>query len=567
MVASLLSSCSDILEEQPRAVLTPDLFKSEVGLEQGLTAAYVGLRSIVGAQGPMFCMELGTDEFTSAASNTNYPLDMTPDRTGTTPITSATGDFSSFWNDSFQYINTCNGVVDYGTELNMDPAIIAEARFLRAYYYFNLVQMFGATPLDLGSGKLKFNTSPNRASDRNPVDEVYATIIEDLQYGIENLPIASRRTGSIAKKAAIHYLAKVYLTRGDYQTALTTAETLINNQGTYGVGLMDTYADVVKEGNEHGKEVLFTCEHTEDYAFNGYIGQTASDGGATTGYGGYDRALSYFTNNYPTFYIDDDAAVKQTPVGRSVEYSRPWIRMAPTDELLTSIFGDKTNDSRYFSTFQTVWLSNVERSGGASRSYTGLLGQPISIGDTAFYFPGTEVTSGFKASKNYRIWGIKDHTDIFFPSMWKFFDRNRKAVNDASGRPFIVAKFSETYLIAAEAAVKLNQNDKARQYILTLRQRAAYPGHAVEIEALTPATITIDYILDERTRELCGEQMRWLDLVRTGKWIERSSTYHLGGKEYKRTIQPHYVLRPIPQSQLDRLAESVDRISYQNPGY
>jgi hypothetical protein len=563
IVASMLTSCYDILEEQPRAAMTPDLFRSEAGLQQGLTAAYVGLRSIAGAQGPLFCMELGTDEFTSGASNTNFPIDMTRSRTGTTPITSTSGDFDAFWNNSFQYINTCNGVIDFGTELNMSPVIIAEARFLRAYYYFNLVQMFGATPLDLGSGPLKFNTSPNRGSVRNSVDEVYAAIKADLQFAIDNLPVTSRLTGTVAKKAAIHYLAKVYLTTGEYALALSTAETLINNPGSYDTGLMDTYADVVKQGNEHGKEVLFVVEHTQDLAFNGFIGQSNADGGPTSGYGAEDRSNSYYTSNYPTFAVGT-----QFPVGRSVEYSRPWIRMAPTDELLLQTFADKTNDSRYYSTFQTVWLSNVERPGGANGSFTGLLGQPINVGDTALYFPGTNVSEEFKASKNYRVWGVSDHTEIYFPSMWKFFDRERKTVNAASGRPFIVAKLSETYLIAAEAAIKSGtQNEKARQYILALRRRAAFPGHEAEMEANTPATITIDYILDERSRELCGEQLRWLDLIRTGKWIERSTTYHLGGVAYTRTIEPHYVLRPIPQGQLDRLEESVDRTQYQNPGY
>ena len=88
------------------------------------------------------------------------------------------------------------------------------------------------------------------------------------------------------------------------------------------------------------------------------------------------------------------------------------------------------------------------------------------------------------------------------------------------------------------------------------------------MEAATPATITIDYILDERSRELCGEQHRWLDLIRTGKWTERASTYHLGGIEYTRDIKPHYLLRPIPQSdQMDRMHEDVDKAGYQNPGY
>jgi len=559
LTAFLFSSCSDILEEQPRSSLTPDLFKTEIGLESGLAAAYTGLRWLVGAQGPMFCMELGTDEFTSGASNTNWTLDMTPAANGTL-ITSETGDFGAFWTSSFQWINTCNGVIDYGTELNLSPVLIAEARCLRAYYYFNIVQMFGAAPLDLGAGNLKFNTSPSRTSVRNSVDDVYAAIIADLDFAVANLPVTSRKTGTVNKKTALHFLAKAYLTKGDYTNALKYAEDLITNQASYGIGLEDTYAKVFVEGNEHGKEILMTCEHSTDFTYNGFPGVSNTD--YATGVTSEDRSSSYFTVNYPTIQVP--AGSGKVPVGRSLLYARPWIRMAPTNELLLNIFGDKTNDSRYYSTFQTVWLRNAEAGAGP---FTGLLGQVLEIGDTAYVFPGEEVTAEYRASKNYRIITPSEHARDLFPSMMKFFDTKRHSINGVNERTFMVAKFSETYLIAAEAAVRLNQNDKARNYILTLRKRAAFPGHEDAMVAATPATITIDYILDERSRELCGEQMRWLDLIRTGKWIERCSTYTLGKTVWQRDIKSHYVLRPIPQSQLDRLDESIDRKAYQNPGY
>jgi hypothetical protein len=572
--SAALASCDSGVEEQPRSMMTPDLFRTSDGLLAGLNAAYSGLRLISGSQGAMFAMELGTDEFTAATSCTNNALDMTPDNQGT-PINSSTGDFSTFWNSSFSYINTCNGIIDYGSEAGLAPGVIAEAKFLRAYYYFILVQMFGGVPLDMGSGELRFNTSPSTVSARNPADQVYAAIISDLQDAVTNLPVAPRTTGAAGKKSAYHYLSKVYLTKGDYQAALSTAEELINNQAAYGAGLLSNYADVIKAGNEHNSEVLFTCERTDDsYTFNGFPGASASDSGGENGKD--DRSCSYFTANYPTFFITDGSS---TPVGRSIPYSRPWIRMAPTYELITRVFADKTNDSRYYATFQSVWLSNAE----GRRGVVGYLGREFAIGDTAFYMPGYEVSDEFRASRNYRIWTPSQFTRDEYPSLQKFFDPNRKALNDASGRPFMLAKLSETYLIAAEAAVKLNNNEKAHNYILTLRKRAATSGNEAAMEIATPATIDIDYILDERSRELCGEQMRWLDLVRTGKWTERAQTYSIGIKTdrkvpgteiavvekrtFTRTIQSHYVLRPVPQGQIDLMNEDVDKDAYQNPGY
>ena len=94
--------------------------------------------------------------------------------------------------------------------------------------------------------------------------------------------------------------------------------------------------------------------------------------------------------------------------------------------------------------------------------------------------------------------------------------------------------------------------------------------------AATPATITIDYILDERSREFWGEGYRWFDLVRTQKWAERSSTYHIAGSDYldkdlqefKRTIPKDFYIRPIPQGQLDGMEMSdEEKKNYQNPAY
>jgi len=161
-------------------------------------------------------------------------------------------------------------------------------------------------------------------------------------------------------------------------------------------------------------------------------------------------------------------------------------------------------------------------------------------------------------------------------------------VNGGSPRPWNIAKFSEFYLIAAEAAVKLNKNSEARQLVNVLRERAGKQtfsqndnvtvsvDHSAEMLAATPATITIDYILDERSREFWGEGYRWFDLVRTQKWGERATTYRIAGSGYtdkdlqtfKRDIPAGYYLRPIPQGQLDGLIMSMDeKEAYQNPAY
>ena len=456
MALLVAASCSDILEEQPRSLLTPDLFTTEKGIGSGLTAAYNGLRYISGVQASQFATQYGTDEFTTGEGTPTQALDMS---NGANPINASTGDISTFWNNLFPFINTCNGIIEYGTEAGVDEALIAEAHFLRAYYYFQMVQMFGGVPLDLGSGELKFNTSQSNLSHRNSVEEVYTAIVNDLKYAAEQLPVGPRMPGTVFQATAIHFLAKVYLIQEQYQLALTEAEKLLNPANpyavnSYGVTLLTSYAEVIRPTNEHNSEVLFTCEHTnESYEFN----ETAAGfGSGVTGKD--DRSLSYFTPNYPSRFKlrDSDAG---GVLLRTLEYQRPWMRFTSTHILRQFIFADKTNDSRYHASFFTVYLNN-------NAPVTGLLGQPLEVGDTAFVFADNEVSAAFKATKNYRIYNPSEISRQVYPGLKKFADPNRKDINDASGRPFILAKLSETYLIAAEAAMKTGDNTKARSYIL-----------------------------------------------------------------------------------------------------
>ena len=190
---------------------------------------------------------------------------------------------------------------------------------------------------------------------------------------------------------------------------------------------------------------------------------------------------------------------------------------------------------------------------------------------------------------------VKNISRKCYPINWKISiarsdtdNSYNNMVNGGSPRPWNVAKFSEFYLIAAEAAVKLNKNDEAKNMVNVLRARAGKQTYSLndnmavdidksaEMVAATPATITIDYILDERSREFWGEGYRWFDLVRTQKWAERAGTYRIAGNGFtdinletvKRDIPAGYYLRPIPQGQLDGMEMSdEEKVAYQNPAY
>jgi hypothetical protein len=151
-----------------------------------------------------------------------------------------------------------------------------------------------------------------------------------------------------------------------------------------------------------------------------------------------------------------------------------------------------------------------------------------------------------------------------YPYIVKHLDPSRPEVNTTNGsRDVFVERFGETYLLAAEAAYLLNNKTKAAGYINVIRNRAAIPGKESEMN-VDPSIIDIDFILDERGRELAGEMHRWYDLLRTGKMLERLNNpkiyYQNAGK-----IKDYNVLRPIPRNQLTNMSNPED--FPQNPGY
>jgi hypothetical protein len=188
---------------------------------------------------------------------------------------------------------------------------------------------------------------------------------------------------------------------------------------------------------------------------------------------------------------------------------------------------------------------------------------------------------------------------VAYPGMWKlgpYRTDNAGGLgnpNAGSTRPFPIAKFSEFYFIAAEAAVQgatPTAGFAPLDLINVIRARAGkwkfsnannaalVADNSAAMVAATPATITIDYILSERSREYYYECYRWYDLVRTQKWAQVAGSYSICGSaygdhtavKYDRTayIKPQYYLRPIPQGQLDGMNMSdADKAAYQNPGY
>lgn len=625
-IAVLASSCSKVLDEQPKTIYTPDFFTTQMGVEGGLTALYAQLRYLYGNAYYYNILTTGTDEATYGASaDGNFK---SADLSGAEALLPNNANSQNLWGQAFTYINTASGIIENAENVGLDKSMIAEARFFRAFDYFQLVQTFGGVPLDLGAGELAFNNKAIRESVRNTVPEVYTrAIFPDLKTAMNDLPDVPRLTGTLTKNVARLFLAKAYLTyawwlenpngiatypecpRTDpdghdakwyFQQAYDLSLLGIENPGPY--GLMEHFWEISDGAHDRNKEIMLYADHTENSEqYNGASLTYGSGGGA-------DNFAGWMLNwNYPGMAAKDNNGNSMNPVLRTDQQTcgRPWSRMAPTHEAIAT-FTDKNKDSRYDGTFVYVFLTNWERGGNKAEYVVGPNGAHIGKNEAFLVFlteedPSVEYNydSGISMlgqSPNYDYFVVNPtgSSRLMYPKIWKLgpYRTNTTGTgqpNASHARPFNIAKFSEFYFIAAEAAVKGATGSKsARELINVLRARAGKWNYSVnwdkqvnadysnELTAATPSTITIDYILDERMREYYGDGFRWFDLVRTQTWDKRAGKYTVCGTNksdhtpvtHTREIEKYHYLRPIPKSQLDNMKmDDAAKEAYQNPGY
>jgi hypothetical protein len=626
IITLFLGACSNVLEEEPRSSYTPEYFKTEKGVIGGLTSMYAHLRYIYGQGYYYNTTETGTDEATYAQSADANFKDM--DLSGVGSITPSSSRTDALWQPAFININTASGIIENAQAIaTVSNAMIAEARFFRAFDYFMLVQTFGGVPLDLGAGELKFNTSPSRFSIRNTVPQVYTkAVFPDLVTAVNDLPDVGRVKGGVTKTAARLYLAKAYLTyawwlknpnniptypettRVDpdghdaawyFQKAYDVAAAGIDSHGAF--ALQPTYYDVHLGSNDRNSEIVLYADHTEKSEFFNASSLTYSNGAAPENF-----AVWMMTPNYTNIRSSGVSSVQREA---EQHLGRPYVRMCPTIGAITNTFADKTNDSRYDGTFTAVYRGNWNKAGNTSPTLNNANGLPVAPGGAILSFLNNDdpavvytastggVGAGVLPGRSDFVISPSGISRILFPGLWKLGVYRTDGAgglgqpNAASTRPFNIAKLSELYLIAAEAAVMgaAPQGGKsARELVNVLRARAGKwrfdnNGNVVKtvdnsaaMTAATPATIDINYILAERSREYFGEGYRWYDLIRTQKWTELSGSYRICGTSYgdhtpatvARDIKPYHYLRPIPQSQFDAMIMTAEeKAVYQNPGY
>ena len=550
----ILPSCNkDVLDEVPLDFLAPEnAYATKSGIRQGIAGLHWQVRNdwFYGDQdqGSMW-RGVGTDiafhgeDPNSTRFLTNYVNYLVP----------SSNYVNQYWTPPYQLIQRANVLIDKITESDDEiwtneaerAAFMAEPMFFRAYAYRILASYFGDVPLvteAINSPKVDFT--------RNPRSEIYAQMEEDLKFAAENLPPPGMEEapGRITQGAAWHLLSETYLEQGKFQLAADAATEVITG---YNYALMtrrfgsrvgndvfpsggDPYNDLFGYGNQNLPENTETIWAIQ---FEPYV----TGGGQFAGARGHGPAYFRFGNAPDGQKAFRGVFVNGQYTGYCDTLSRPvaWIR--PTNYVSYYIWeGNWDNDIRNAP-------HNIKRDFYYDNPESIYDKQKI---DFSLFAPGERDP-------------IRDTCQYIFPYFLKFtdpmnfFDREHQSGGGWNHKDVYAIRFAETLLLRAEAYVGLNQPDLAAADINLIRARA----NATPVD---PGEVDLDYILDERARELYAETWRHITLRRMGKLVERVRRYNDNPLNPGAHIQDHHILWPIPINQIDL---NIDGSLPQNPGY
>lgn len=534
-----ITSCDKFLEEElVTDVSSASYYTTEKGFGDAVNATYSLLKPFYGQERGFAMTTMGSDIWTNGSDGSHKVYN-----TYDVGLNSAQSFARDAWRDWYKGINQANAVIGRSEGLEMDETIknirLAEVRFLRALYYFDLTNTYGDVHLSLEE-TVGIEIEANKTARA----EIYSqAIVPDLEFAIANLPPTQSPYGRATKAAAEFLLAKALLTRSYTSWAESTdasrAETLMTNViNNYGFSLLDNYADLWDINNQENSEIVWNITNSKAQVDDG-----------TDDFG--HRGHLYFLMEYDVL----------RGLTRDVENGRPWKRHRPTEFMLG--LWDRNQDTRYDASFKHVWYANKDEP-ATEASGSEPARAALSIGDTAVYIPGPgkdiDWPQSLQDTKPYMTITNDEYTERLYPSLNKWIDPTRPDRQHTPGqRDFVLMRLADAYLIRAEARLKQSDPGGAADDINMVRVRAAVPGMETAMQ-ITGADVDLDFILDERARELAGEGHRWWDLVRTGKLVERTTLHN---PQAAPNIQEYHTLRPIPQDQIDRSLGGYP----QNPGY
>jgi hypothetical protein len=526
LLCTFFSACNDdYLEEVPKGFLSPEnTFVNKEGFESAISDLYRVSRSIISQDKLPGMLSSETDKTMEALYFDGTDFGWFNDKilfmADYSTLNSDNAMAQNFWITFYTMIKGANIILERSNSDSLNwkegekEEIQAKAKFFRAWAYRYLVYLYGGVPLideEISGPKLDFV--------RSPKEEVLQFIVDDLEFATQFLPVTNNRDGRLSKAAADQLLAEIYISQGKYDQSIAAASRIIGDGqyhlmterfGNYSQEPGDVFWDLFRLGNQNNpanKEVILAWQF--EYNVPG---------------GDAELRLQRIWGPFLERLKDPDgnlAILKDKYLGRPVGFSR--ISNYLEYNIWRSDWDNDIRNSEY----------NIQRKFYINNPDSPFFGQQImpTPTDTVrnIYAYITKITHVHGAPQGY----------------------------DTSGNIFkdiYAMRFAETYLLRAEAYLDKGDKVSAANDLNVIRNRA-------NATPVNPEDVDIDYILDERARELVTEEPRRLTLSRLGLLAERVKKYNpVSGP----TIQEFNNLLPIPQTEIDA---NVEAELTQNPGY
>ncbi len=522
------SSCSDdFLNEEPQDFLNSDvLLTTPEGYESAVIGLYESVRYLYfredgsKMQGMFYGTDIATTGDRSLADFKDYTTWLTPTLFGA----------EWYWNWAYKHLMPrANTIIDHATnsanvfETEAEKnSVIAEARFFRAYAYNFIANLYGGAPI-----VDRIYDSPKLDFKRATREQVYDFARQDLEFAVQWLPETIEVDGRISKAAAYHLLSEVYISLGMNDLAVESASSVIDRSphrliterfGSYASEEGDVFSDLHAQGNQNP-----STGNTETI-WNLQFEPRTTQGG-TVGSGRWN-AVTWLRAWGPKWWDIKDPEgesgmeLSVDSLGRGVAWVRP---------------------TNYFS--YDVWKGN----NSDIRNSKFNIRRDYVYNNTASSYYGQEVEYATSI----------DSMVQYYPMIRKIEGTAELIEGATYGRAFkdvYLMRLAETYLLRAEAYFNLEEYQKAADDINEVRTRANAP-------LIDDVDVSLDFILDERARELVIEENRRLTLSRMGKLVERTREYN---PQSGPSIKDYHNVYPVPQTTIDA---NIEAKMEQNPGY
>ncbi|WP_343745894.1 RagB/SusD family nutrient uptake outer membrane protein [Chitinophaga sp.] len=556
-IGAALSSCSkSFLDEDPLSIYTPDnSLQSSIQFQQATNNLYNGVRNIYMGNinlDTYFGLYYATDfayngtDYDPAAKLNAYKATMVP--TYFIP--------GNMWTAFYKIITNANLIISQASKSTKlsdadKNSFLGQALFFRAYSYNVLANLYGGVPIELNE-----LSGPRYDYVRASREAVYQQCKKDLQQAIGILSdINQVPDGTVNKQIAKHVLTEVLISLKDYDGAIASASDVINFSG---VSLMNSRfgrranlpGDVYRDLFEYNNQNYSTGNHEGLLVIQSTLNNSASVG---------DQSAWAVVPSLTGVRITEATTKTKMSILFNAKFVDSvssngigWIR--PTSHFFYEIWtpGDIRNSS--YNIVRDIRISGV----------------PANSPDYGKWY----VKDGYKAKVAPA--DFRDTIRNFYPVIRKMSPSAGDFVSVAgpsiltnvtnpfggfllngASRLFMqkyMARVAETYLLRAEAYLAKGDAQKATDDVNVLRNRAgATPATAAEMN--------LDYILDERLRELYMEEFRAVTLTRLGKLYDRDKKYN---PKSGLTIEPYHNLWPIPSTEI---TQNTGAVLEQNQGY